>query len=223
MLLLALLLILAAPVLGSLCHNEHAVTASMHAVYMDSLQRQTRNETVQYLYTLCKHDRRCSHAYYMDLSENTPEDRKLAAFEYLVRHWTAEGGESMAGLTRQFCATTDPTTLRDTLWLAKLRLEAHESLSVRCGANERFVFVPSSLQGECVCADEHNCQENGHLAAEPLTLSTVALLAVSVVVVFFVCIRIRNDQDLRRVVLLMEKHCDEQCVYKKNFAERLKP
>ena len=209
--------------LASLCHNDHAVTASMHAVYMNSLRQQTRNESVAYLYSLCKNDRRCSRAYYMDLAAETPEQNRLSAFEYLVRHWTPEGGRSLAAMTREFCAVSDPDRLRDTLWLAKLRLEAYEALSVRCGANERFVFSAASMQGECVCADEHNCRENGHLASEPLTLSTVSLLAVSVVIVLFVCLRIRNDQALYRVTLRVEKHCDEPCVYKRDFARRLKP
>lgn len=209
--------------LASLCHNSHAVTEAMHNAYMESLQAQNRSETVNYLYSLCKNDRRCSRAYYMDLTDDTQESNRVAAFEYLVRHWTAEGGSSMSELTQKFCAMGDPETLRDTLWLAKLRLEAHESLSVRCGANERFVFVPSSLQGECVCADEHNCQENGHLASEPLTLSTVSLVAVSVVIILFVCLRIRNDMALYRVAMAVEKHCDERCVYKKKFGQKLRP
>jgi len=159
----------------------------------------------------------------MDLADDTQESGRLAAFEYLVRRWTPEGGQSLAAMTREFCAVSDPDRLRDTLWLAKLRLEAYEALSVRCGANERFVFSASSMQGECVCADEHNCRENGHLASEPLTLSTVSLLAVSIVIVLFVCLRIRNDQALYRATMRVQKHCDEQCVYRRSFAGKLKP
>jgi len=207
---------------ASLCHNEHAVSASMHAVYVDSLRRQTRADTLEYLYGLCAADDRCRRAYYMDLDDGANADDQRRAFEYLVRHWTHAGGESLATMTEEFCDAGDPAQLRDRLWLAKLRLEAYESLSVRCGANERFVFVPSTMQGECICADEHNCQENGHLASEPLTLSTAALVLASAVVTVYVCLRIRNDRKLFQTFRKIQEECGEDSPIRRQFAERIK-
>src|SRR6056297_1820344 len=155
------------------CHNNHSVARESHAAYISSLGSQTRQQSIEFLYGLCKADDRCRRAYYMDLDDGSDEKSKHKAFEYLVRHWTASGGKSLSSIAEAFCETTDPETLRNNLWVAKMRLEAYESLTVRCGANERFVFVPSRMQGQCICADEHNCQENGHLASEPITLSSV--------------------------------------------------
>ena len=217
---LLLALCAATGALASLCHNQHAVSLSMHAAYLESLQLTEREDAVEYLFDLCSQDERCRRAYYMDLSDGSEENQRRQAFEYLVRHWA--DGASMASMAETFCAQEDATALRDQLWLAKLRLEAYESLAVRCGANERFVFVPSTMQGECICADEHNCQENGHLASEPLTLSTVALVLASVLVGFYVCVRIRNDRKLFEAFQTLRRECEDGCPHRRQLAERIK-
>ena len=204
-----------------LCHNNHSVTPAAHSVYVKALRQQTRGESVEYLFDLCQSDSRCRKAYYMN-PDGGNTDNARRAFEYLVRHWTASGGESMASIAEEFCEISRPETLWDTLWLAKLRLEAHESNNIRCGANERFVFVPATMQGECMCVDEHNCQENGNLSEETVTLSTVALVMASSLVVVYLLLRIRNDQELFLVFRKIRKDCDEKCGHRAELVDKIK-
>lgn len=211
-----LLLALPRATSASICHaGSHPITETMHEAYLEDLRTQSLGETVQYLYALCVADETCARAYYLGRADSVETD--LLAFGYLVRHWTDQGGISLAAHAEQFCALASADTLRDTLWLTKLRLEACESQSVRCGANERFVFVPETLQGDCVCIDDHNCREYGNLHSGSLTLSQIALLLVSAVLTVYLALRIRNARALYRAYRLSERHCHEGCSYRKDL------
>lgn len=182
--------------------------------WVDALARQSRAETLATLESLCAADADCARVYF---TASTPH-----AFRYLTRRWLFPFGaqndtSTLAVHARRFCSRSSDNE-RDLwleLWTLRARVEQLESRDARCGANEQFVLSLDTMEGQCVCAEEHNCLERDQLlslerdgrvrlAASTPTLSTVALTLASVAVLLFVGLRaITTGMLLRR---LMRRH-----------------
>lgn len=190
----------------SVCHNAHDATPSDHASYVRT-SLATEQQTLAYLYGVCARNEKCARAYHLGQAESSHEN-DLAAFEYQTRHWMRRRGATRFLAER--CRAVDVESAREQLWLDKMRLEAYEAPIVNCGSNERFVYVPAKQQGECICADDHNCAERGNLENEPMTLSTVALTLVSLVAIVHIVVRIVASVRLARLARHLQRRLDAQ-------------
>lgn len=167
--------------------------------WLDSLARQSRAETLATLEALCKADADCARAYF---TATTPH-----AFRYLTRRWLFPYGaqndtSALAAHARRFCShsVVNERDLWFELWTLRARVERLESREALCGANEQFVFSLETMEGQCVCAEEHNCLERDQLlalerdgtvrlSATSPTLATVSLTLASLAVILFVVLR----------------------------------
>ncbi len=171
--------------------------------WLQSMERASRDDTVASLEALCVADADCARVHF---TASTPH-----AFRYLTRRWLfpfAPHNETsaLAAHARAVCETVGVDeaellkTLWQQLWTLRARVERLESREAMCGANEQFVLSLDTMEGQCVCAEEHNCLERDqllslerdgavHLAASSATLATVALTLASAAVLLFVGVR----------------------------------
>lgn len=204
----------------SMCHNNHRTTPTMFARYMSDMNEQPHDEMINRMFSLCVHSKECRTLYNLDIErEDATAQELLMAFRYLVRGWATS--ETISSAISEACRTKTLDEFVNWFLLTNLLVRSHTSATVQCARNERFVFSVKTLTGMCVCADEHNCEENGHLASEGVTLTTVSLFSLSVVVGVYVILSIRKVLIGTETYKAVRDHCADGCPHRARFVAEL--